>query len=364
MGAADVVGFYYGIEAYEHVNFRSTMVAYCNTGIRHRASAHPNTGVISIENCNYSYAIDAGNGGLLTGYADVLLRIENGAEAASTGAWWTPTTNIYSANSGNLVGIVKATAFTAGSVNAVPVTSSTFTGLTIQDLSSSIWTDPTSGQVNLPRKTTMGSAVIPATNTTTTYPGLWFPNNCTVWGETDNNFANIALRTNWARTSGGTWAYGVNGAAWALTMGHGSSFDAMTITRAPSGTAGDNVSSASVTLFNLTSTSLALNVATTTLGGAASAANTIAIGTSGIVAEGSSADANETTISFENPTAKRAYRFANVPTTTTVDVVAALTKTDTGDPASGYEGQIVINTFDNTAKIYAEGAWRAITTPW
>jgi hypothetical protein len=37
-------------------------------------------------------------------------------------------------------------------------------------------------------------------------------------------------------------------------------------------------------------------------------------------------------------------------------------KTDTGDPTDTYEGMMVINTFDNTFKVYAEGAWRTITT--
>lgn len=39
------------------------------------------------------------------------------------------------------------------------------------------------------------------------------------------------------------------------------------------------------------------------------------------------------------------------------------TKTDTGDYASGnWEGRMVINTFDNTFKVYAEGAWRSLAT--
>jgi hypothetical protein len=37
-------------------------------------------------------------------------------------------------------------------------------------------------------------------------------------------------------------------------------------------------------------------------------------------------------------------------------------KTDTGDPSDPFEGMMVINTFDNTFKVYAEGAWRTITT--
>ncbi len=43
-------------------------------------------------------------------------------------------------------------------------------------------------------------------------------------------------------------------------------------------------------------------------------------------------------------------------------VSGVITKTDTGDPANSYEGQLCINTFDNTYKVYAEGAWRTITT--
>lgn len=45
-------------------------------------------------------------------------------------------------------------------------------------------------------------------------------------------------------------------------------------------------------------------------------------------------------------------------------VTGAFIKTDTGDFAAGYEGMLAINTFDNTAKIWAEGAWRAIATAW
>jgi len=37
-------------------------------------------------------------------------------------------------------------------------------------------------------------------------------------------------------------------------------------------------------------------------------------------------------------------------------------KTDTGDPSDPFEGMMVINTNDNTFKVYAEGAWRTITT--
>jgi hypothetical protein len=40
------------------------------------------------------------------------------------------------------------------------------------------------------------------------------------------------------------------------------------------------------------------------------------------------------------------------------------TKTTTGDPTTGHEGRIVINTFDNTVKIYADAAWRTIASGW
>ena len=45
-------------------------------------------------------------------------------------------------------------------------------------------------------------------------------------------------------------------------------------------------------------------------------------------------------------------------------VTGAFIKTNTGDYAAGYEGMIAINTFDNTAKIWADGAWRTIASGW
>lgn len=41
--------------------------------------------------------------------------------------------------------------------------------------------------------------------------------------------------------------------------------------------------------------------------------------------------------------------------------VGITTKATTGD-ATGREGLIVINTFDNNVKIYADGAWRSLAT--
>jgi hypothetical protein len=78
--------------------------------------------------------------------------------------------------------------------------------------------------------------------------------------------------------------------------------------------------------------------------------------------EGTTISANKAILSAQDPTDTRTYRLANAPTTATLDVVAVLTKTDTGDPASGYEGQMVINTFDNTLKVYADAGWRQIAT--
>jgi hypothetical protein len=37
-------------------------------------------------------------------------------------------------------------------------------------------------------------------------------------------------------------------------------------------------------------------------------------------------------------------------------------KTDTGDPATGKSGAMVENTFDNTLKVWADGAWRQIAS--
>jgi len=37
-------------------------------------------------------------------------------------------------------------------------------------------------------------------------------------------------------------------------------------------------------------------------------------------------------------------------------------KIDTGDPATGKSGEMVENTFDNTLKVWADGAWRQIAS--
>ena len=38
------------------------------------------------------------------------------------------------------------------------------------------------------------------------------------------------------------------------------------------------------------------------------------------------------------------------------------TKITTGDSATVYEGMLVINTFDNNIKMYADGGWRTLGT--
>jgi hypothetical protein len=40
-----------------------------------------------------------------------------------------------------------------------------------------------------------------------------------------------------------------------------------------------------------------------------------------------------------------------------------VTKTTTGDPTP-HEGLFVINTIDNTVKVYADGAWRTLASGW
>jgi hypothetical protein len=43
-------------------------------------------------------------------------------------------------------------------------------------------------------------------------------------------------------------------------------------------------------------------------------------------------------------------------------IASVLVKTTTGDPGVGDSGALCINTFDNTLKVYAEGAWRSVIT--
>lgn len=55
----------------------------------------------------------------------------------------------------------------------------------------------------------------------------------------------------------------------------------------------------------------------------------------------------------------RTWTVPDLDGTVTVEGVVPV-KTDTGDPSSPVEGQIVGNTFDNNAKIYLDGAWRTL----
>jgi len=41
---------------------------------------------------------------------------------------------------------------------------------------------------------------------------------------------------------------------------------------------------------------------------------------------------------------------------------APIIKLDTGDPVSGEEGQLCVNTYNNNVKIYADGSWRSLAT--
>ena len=51
----------------------------------------------------------------------------------------------------------------------------------------------------------------------------------------------------------------------------------------------------------------------------------------------------------------------NVKLAPTAYVVLSSSKTTTGDP-SGEEGMLYINTFDNAVRMYADGAWRDLTS--
>lgn len=56
------------------------------------------------------------------------------------------------------------------------------------------------------------------------------------------------------------------------------------------------------------------------------------------------------------------FHMRNEINTASLVIAGVRIKTDTGDPTDLFEGMIVINTFDNTAKIYADGALRTIAT--
>jgi hypothetical protein len=80
--------------------------------------------------------------------------------------------------------------------------------------------------------------------------------------------------------------------------------------------------------------------------------------------------ANAATIQFRNAANNADLEALQVTTgnraqlgSATVPGVLPYTKTDTGDP-TGVEGMFVINTFDNTFKAYADGAWRTLASGW
>ena len=52
-------------------------------------------------------------------------------------------------------------------------------------------------------------------------------------------------------------------------------------------------------------------------------------------------------------------RVSNLESSTSIQLI---TKTTTGNFTPGYEGQLVINTFDNTLKMYADGGWRTLVS--
>ena len=60
--------------------------------------------------------------------------------------------------------------------------------------------------------------------------------------------------------------------------------------------------------------------------------------------------------------AKAGFHIRNEMNTDKLILVGARYKTTTGSPSDPYEGMIEINTFDNVARIYAEGAWRQIAS--
>ncbi|KKN26531.1 hypothetical protein LCGC14_0873580 [marine sediment metagenome] len=57
----------------------------------------------------------------------------------------------------------------------------------------------------------------------------------------------------------------------------------------------------------------------------------------------------------------RTWTVPDLDGTVTVEGVIPV-KTDTGDPGSPTEGQIYVNTFDNKARVWADGAWRDLAT--
>lgn len=53
-----------------------------------------------------------------------------------------------------------------------------------------------------------------------------------------------------------------------------------------------------------------------------------------------------------------------VETLKSFENVTATIKTTAGDPVTGVTPQIVINTNDNTVKMWADGGWRTMASGW
>jgi len=112
-----------------------------------------------------------------------------------------------------------------------------------------------SGNIQVYRNFLFGSASsIPATHTSTAYNFLWFPGGASIGGDDDPTWANIALRSNWARGTSTPWVYALNGPAWAMILGHSSNLDCFEIVRSPSATAGADVATPAVSFFRISNT--------------------------------------------------------------------------------------------------------------
>lgn len=53
-----------------------------------------------------------------------------------------------------------------------------------------------------------------------------------------------------------------------------------------------------------------------------------------------------------------------VETLESLEFVTITIKATTGDPATGYTGQIIVNTFDNTIKGWGDSGWRTMASGW
>jgi len=67
-------------------------------------------------------------------------------------------------------------------------------------------------------------------------------------------------------------------------------------------------------------------------------------------------DPNGTTVTLQWDDSDGRWEFGGA-----VGVVLPV-KTDTGDPSSPAEGQLIVNTFDNNVQVYADGAWRTLAS--